>query len=122
MKSELTQKEIGKIGEDFTAEYLKRNGCEILCRNFTIKGGEIDIIAKKGDLIHFVEVKSRMKKPLVPGESAITKSKIKHIVKTANVYIQRYETDCSCIFDVAVVEVENGAVTDFKYFQRAFTA
>lgn len=118
----MTNKEIGHIGEEFTAQFLKSKGCEILARNFTIRGGEIDIIAKKGNLIHFVEVKARKKAPLVSGDQAITKSKIAHIARTANAYINKFEIDCSCIFDVALVEVDNGNVTDFKYIQRAFTA
>ena len=60
----MTRKEIGDLGEDFTARYLEERGCEILCRNFRIRGGEIDIIAKKGELLHIVEVKSRKPMPL----------------------------------------------------------
>ncbi len=118
----MTNKEIGNIGEEFTSKFLESKGCEILARNFTIRGGEIDIIAKKGTVIHFVEVKARKKAPLVSGDQAITKSKIAHIVRTANAYINKFEIDCNCVFDVAIVEVDNGNVTDFKYIQRAFTA
>lgn len=118
----MTNKEIGYIGENFTARFLISKGCEILARNFTIRGGEIDIIAKKGNLIHFVEVKSRKRSPLAKGDQAITKTKIAHIVRTANAYISKFEIDCNCIFDVALVEIDNGSVTDFKYIQRAFTA
>ncbi len=118
----MTNKDIGYIGEDFTARFLQSKGCEILARNFTIRGGEIDIIAQKGGLIHFVEVKSRKRSPLVSGDQAITKSKIAHIVRTANAYISKFEIDSNCVFDVALVEIDNGKVTDFKYIQRAFTA
>lgn len=118
----MTTKEIGNIGEDYTAKYLEAKGCEILARNFTIRGGEIDIIAKKGELIHFVEVKSRKRSPLSTGGEAITRSKIGFIVRAANEYINRNEIDLSCVFDVAIVEVDNGTVTDFTYIQRAFTA
>lgn len=118
----MTSKEIGSIGEAYTACFLESKGCEILARNYTIKGGEIDIIAKKGEIIHFVEVKSRKRSPLEQADRSITKSKINHIVKTANHYVNTFEIDLSCVFDVAIVEVDNGKVTDFKYIQRAFTA
>ncbi len=118
----MTNKEIGYIGEDFTAQFLLSKGCEILERNFTIRGGEIDIIAKKGELIHFIEVKSRKKSPLASGDKAITQTKIRHIVKTAQIYLSKFEIECNCVFDVAIVEIDNGKVTDFKYIQRAFTA
>ncbi len=118
----MTTREIGNIGEAFTVEFLKSKGCEILDRNFTIRGGELDIVAKKGELVHFVEVKSRKRDPLTSASSAITQRKIDLIVRTANEYYNRKNLDCSCIFDVALVEVDNGVVTDFQYIQRAFTA
>ncbi len=49
---------IGRIGEDFACDYLKKNGYKIIDRNYLRKWGEIDIVAKKGSKIHFVEVKS----------------------------------------------------------------
>lgn len=118
----MTTREIGNIGEDFTADFLLKKGCMILGRNFTIRGGEIDIIAQKGNVIHFVEVKTRKLRPLSPGEEAITQSKISHILKAANVYISKNEIELSCVFDVAIVTVANGSVRDFKYIQRAFNA
>lgn len=118
----MTPREIGDIGEAYTADFLVGKGCEILARNVAIKGGEIDIIAKKGSLIHFVEVKSRKSDPLANGESAITKTKIARIVKTAKAYVAMNDIELSCIFDVAVVEIDDGKVTGFKYYQRAFTA
>ncbi len=118
----MTSKEIGNIGEKFTADFLVEKGCEILARNFTVKGGEIDIVAKKGELIHFVEVKARKKSPLESGDKAITEAKKKHVIKAAYAFLSKFEIDCNCVFDVALVEIDNGDVTDFKYIQRAFTA
>jgi len=118
----MTTREIGNIGEDYTAKFLEKNGCVILSRNFTIRGGEIDIVAKKGDVVHFVEVKTRKPNPVQSGEEAINSDKIAHILKTAKFYIRRYRIDCSCVFDVAVVELTGTKVTGFKYIQRAFTA
>lgn len=53
------KREIGTIYENKACEYLSANGYEILERNFRCKMGEIDIIAQKGECIHFVEVKYR---------------------------------------------------------------
>ena len=53
---------IGKFGEDTAQKYLLENGYKILKRNYRAAGGEIDIIAKKGDHLSFVEVKSRADK------------------------------------------------------------
>lgn len=53
-----SRKDIGNLGEKVAAEYLRRRGLRILARNVTRKTGEIDIIARKGNALHFVEVKS----------------------------------------------------------------
>ena len=52
-----TQK-IGEIGEEIACKYLINKGFTVIERNFTRKAGEIDIVAKKGNEIHFFEVKS----------------------------------------------------------------
>lgn len=56
--SSKTRKEIGNLGESIASEYLKRHGFTIRDRNVTRKTGEIDIIAKKDETLHFVEVKT----------------------------------------------------------------
>jgi UPF0102 protein DICTH_1420 len=121
MKNKMTSREIGDIGEDFTAQFLIKKGCEILERNFTVRGGEIDIIAKKGKLIHFVEVKSRKHNPLSSGQEALTKTKVSRIIKAAHEYISRNDVDISAVYDAAIVEISDGVVTGFDYIQSAFT-
>jgi len=121
MKNKMTSREIGDIGEDFTAQFLIKKGCEILERNFTVRGGEIDIIAKKGKLIHFVEVKSRKHNPLSSGQEALTKTKVSRIIKAAHEYINRNDVDISAVYDAAIVEISDGVVTGFDYIQSAFT-
>jgi len=49
---------IGELGEGIACKFLMKHGFSILERNYTKKWGEIDIIAKKGDMIYFIEVKS----------------------------------------------------------------
>jgi putative endonuclease len=56
--SSKTRKEVGAIGENVAAEYLNRHGFSIRDRNIARKTGELDIIAEKGDTLHFVEVKT----------------------------------------------------------------
>ncbi len=118
----MTTKEIGNIGEDYTAQYLKLKGYKILDRNYTIRGGEIDIIAVKSKVLHIVEVKSRKPDPLTSVASALTHTKIYHIIRTTQHYIRNNDLECSEVFDVAIVEIDNGKVTDFQYYDRAFDA
>ncbi|MBU2219097.1 YraN family protein [Patescibacteria group bacterium] len=55
---ETNKQKIGNMGEEMACEFLKQKGYKILDRNYRKKWGEIDIVAKKDDIIHFVEVKS----------------------------------------------------------------
>lgn len=57
--SEITQKrKTGNLGEDLACRFLVKRGFEVIERNYLRKWGEIDIIAKKDNILHFVEVKS----------------------------------------------------------------
>ena len=111
----------GDIGEQATAEFLQRHGYEILDRNYTVRGGEIDIIAAKNGTTVFVEVKTRKEDPLEEGEQAITPLKKKRIVAAAQRYIDEVMKNCEpCRFDVAVVTVSDKAVKHLKYYVNAF--
>ena len=57
-KEPTEKQKIGQIGEDYACEYLEKNGYKVIERNYLKKWGEIDIISKKANKIHFVEVKS----------------------------------------------------------------
>jgi putative endonuclease len=57
-KEPTEKQKIGQIGEDCACEYLEKNGYRVIERNYLKKWGEIDIIAKKGEKVHFIEVKS----------------------------------------------------------------
>ena len=113
---------IGDIGEQAVCDMLVRHGYSILKRNFTIKGGEIDIIAVKNEVLSFIEVKTRKHDPLTTGEEAITFNKKKHIIKTAERFMSTLDEPMNARFDVAVVEHENGKVKKIRYYVRAFDA
>ncbi len=117
----MTTREIGNKGENAVCWYLRLRGYRILDRNYTIKGGEIDIVAYKHKTLHFVEVKTRKENSLTTGEEAITMAKRAHIIKTAKHYCatqhKKYE---SVKFDVAVVTHKNNRVSDIVYYKDAF--
>lgn len=115
-------REIGDIGEEATAQFLIKNGYKILQRNYTVRGGEIDIIAEKNGVVAFVEVKTRGKNPLDTGENAITKSKKQFIIRTAERFLQTLDEPCDCRFDVAVAEAKDMKIVRLKYYVSAFDA
>jgi|SRR3989344_7306389 len=79
----------GSLGEDLAAKYLGKLGYKILERNFRIRGGEIDIVAKDKDYLVFVEVKARYSHEYGLPADSITPWKIKALLKTALFYIQK---------------------------------
>lgn len=82
----MNNKILGDIGERIAKIYLQINGYQILKCNFRSYFGEIDIIAKKGQTIHFVEVKTRTHS-FIEARQSIGTTKERHIWKTAEYYI-----------------------------------
>lgn len=117
----MKSRETGNMGESAVCRFLESKGYEIVKRNFTVRGGEIDIIAEKAGVLVFVEVKTRKADSLTSGESAMTRAKISHIIKAADEYIKKLDNVPECRFDVAVVTV-GGDVSDIRYYEGAFDA
>ena len=123
----MNTRESGAEAESFAAEWLIKKGWTILDRNFCMKGGELDIIAKKDDTLAFVEVRSWDHQFWDGGTplETINPAKIKHIIKTATYYIQSkrmHFQDFNIRFDVAgLIKKEDGSF-DINYIEAAFDA
>lgn len=88
----MTNKEIGKYGEELAKDFLIKNKFEILETNFHYsKMAEIDIIAKKNNILHFVEVKTRSSSFFGKPLEAIDRRKLSSIFSCANFYIQQHK-------------------------------
>ena len=105
----LTKDELGKYGERIAEKYLKKNGYNILEKNFKCIYGEIDIIAKESNCIVFIEVKTRRRiKSMLP-EDSVGFMKQKHLKKVAEYYLhKRNNEDAVYRFDVVSVELSKG--------------
>lgn len=82
-------RKVGNEAEDLAERFLKKNGFKILARNFYIRGGELDIIARDGEDLVFVEVKARYNHNFGLPIESITPWKIKALQKSALFYIQK---------------------------------
>lgn len=116
------RRKAGNIGEDAVCGFLVRHGYEIIKRNFTVRGGEIDIIAEKADIIAFVEVKTRTIGSMTSAEEAVDLRKQRLIIRAAQAYLQNVAQPLQCRFDVAAVENEGGKVKKLRYYVNAFDA
>lgn len=109
---------IGKWGEEVAAEYLTARGCAIVACNARTPYGEIDIIARQGDVIIFVEVKTRTSNKMGLPEESITARKRQHMVSAAEHYAAEHEIDDWQI-DVISIEGKPGSTPRITYFENA---
>ena len=110
---------LGKWGEDITADYLVKEGYAIVERNWHMNKLEIDIIASKGNIIAFVEVKTRRSVTGMDPLKAMTPSKIRYLVSAANGYLRMSRTPLRPRFDVATIVGDDHGYT-FEYIADAF--
>ena len=113
------KQQLGLSGEQAVANYLKQKEFKIVAQNYRTKLGEIDLIAQKGEVLAFIEVKTR-KNTYFPISDVITLSKQRKICRTAQIYIvQNNIIDKVCRFDVATVVVD-GNNYKVDYIPNAF--
>jgi putative endonuclease len=112
----------GKTGEDLACLELERRGYAILARRYRRRGGELDIVAKDGATLVFVEVKARDSRDFGEAAEAVTFYKRRRITHLALDYMMRHHlNDCPCRFDVVSIHFDAGRpIVDI--FQNAFDA
>ena len=119
---------LGNLGEDSAAKFLRKSGYRILKRNYVDGGYEVDIIARKQDILAFVEVKSRTighENPREPRPaSAVTADKQRKILKVASRYKRRYGEGLKMRLDIIEVFFEEGKKKpkEIKHLIGAFDA
>ncbi len=89
----------GYQSENIAIEYLQKQGYMILERNFYSRFGEIDIIALKDSVLHFIEVKSGLHDPIYQ----ITPKKLSKIKKTAQFYLNKTKMNLDFCFDALII-------------------
>ena len=105
-------RDLGNWGEDQAAEYLKKNGYEIICRNFYAYQGEIDIVARKDETVVFCEVKTRRNTIYGMPIEAVNYYKRKHLYYTAEYYLYKNKIrNIPARFDVIEVLLVNHKIT-----------
>ena len=99
--------DLGKLGEDLAVQYLTDKGYEILERNWHNIHKEVDIIAKDGQYLVIVEVKTRQNDEYGEPDLAVTKRKQRMLIAAANAYISRKELDMETRFDIISIVVKD---------------
>ncbi len=105
--------------EQAAEHFLKRQGLKAVSRNYTIRGGEIDLIMRHGNVLVFVEVRYRANHIHGSGAESITHHKQQRLLKTAQHYLQKHygAAPPDCRFDVMS---GSGQPVQFEWLQNVF--
>lgn len=114
------QKKKGALGEQAVKKYITEKGYNVIAENYTVRGGEIDLIAANGDELHFIEVKTRKSSDLYTGLESIDIKKQKRIAMAAVKFCTEHGFDLQPCFDAALVCMEDGIVLSIDYYENAF--
>lgn len=115
---------LGRWGEAKVAELLRQRGYTILAAGYHCRFGEIDLIARAGKYLCFIEVKLRKSDSFAHGRAAVDKRKQQKLRTTAEFYLAEHpDTGLQPRFDVAELYTPQGTATgepEFYYWENAF--
>jgi putative endonuclease len=81
---------VGKLGEELAGRFLRERGYQILTTNYRCRQGEVDIVAKDGEEVVFVEVRTRRSQSFGTPQESLTRPKVRRLVATCQDYLQGY--------------------------------
>jgi putative endonuclease len=114
---------VGREGEDDAYFYLRRHGYIVVARNWRTRRrrGELDLVAWDGNVLCFVEVKTRSKKDFLPAEAAVDRPKRRELAAMAHEYCRRLAQPPAMRFDIVSVYREHAAEPpQITLFKNAF--
>jgi len=122
MSTQASNVTVGKAGEEFGRDYLKRNGYRILHQNFRSPFGEIDVIAEHDGVLAFIEIKTRKSAAFGAPEEAVDRLKQARLAKIASWYlVRRGRQEPTVRFDILAIHLKDDQPT-FRLIQDAFEA
>ena len=114
---------LGIVGENLAARELASRGYAILERRYRTEYGEIDIVARDGDTLVFVEVRARASAEFGTAAESITDAKKRRVARMAVDYIARHHVaDTECRFDVVAVDEAFSDEPQITVYRAAFDA
>lgn len=112
--------DLGKWGEQIARDLLISKGYQILEQNWSCGHKEIDIIAKDGDELVIVEVRTRRVSTLVDPEETVDKIKQRYLIWSAEAYVERNNLDMDVRFDIVAILVDNKNERRVEHIENAF--
>lgn len=117
-----TQQQItGNVAEQAALEHLQAHRLRLVARNVLLRGGELDLVMLDGDILVFVEVRSRAARGLVGALESITPSKQRRVIHAAQSFLAQHNehTRRACRFDVVGL-THSGGTTQIEWHKNAF--
>ena len=111
---------LGQKGETLAEQHLEAQGLTILAKNWRTSHAEVDIIAQEGNIIAFVEVKTRSSDRFGPPEFFITPQKKRMLAGAASVYCEKIEHPGEIRFDVVSIILRDDGKIKLEYLRDAF--
>ena len=111
--------ELGKRGEEMAAAHLLAMGYELVARNFTYQKAEVDIIARKDNILAVVEVKTRSTPDFGDPQDFVKKKQINQLVKAIDYFVNEHNLDVEVRFDIIAI-IKNKAGTRLEHIEDAF--
>ena len=109
--------ETGKTGEELAEAWLIQKGFEIMERNWRFSHYEIDIIAMKKGIPHFVEVKTRSSYRFGPPENKVKNKKIKDLLKAAAEYMYRHRQFKNFHIDILSINIQKNGEAEYFFIE-----
>jgi len=121
MKEKNGNSSLGEMGESIATTFLKGAGFSIVERNFRCVCGELDIVARDGSTIVFVEVKCRKNAAYGPPQLAVTSFKQRQISTAALVWLSKRRLfDAEARFDVVAIVLRAHDLPEIEHIRNAF--
>ena len=106
----------GQYGEDQASRFCRKQQMKIIKRNYRCRFGEIDIIAERDGVLHFIEVKNRTH-DLILGRYAVNANKQRHIRHAAQKYLLQHHLMHDCMVSFDVIEITDG---NLEFLENCF--
>lgn len=110
-RQELTRErlDLGRFGEELALKEINRLGYKVVTRNYRCPLGEIDLVARDGDCLVFIEIKTRKGRTLGYAKEAVDQRKMRQMSKAALAYMKANDcTDSRARFDVIAINIQGG--------------
>ncbi len=115
-------KRLGRWGQSRSEKYLSRRGCKTIARNYSFRGGELDLVMADPDgAIAFVEVKTRQSEAFAPAKSAVNAKKRQKMIRTAKCFLREFDLSGRPLrFDVITVILAAKGAPVIQHYPNAF--